>query len=374
MPQTRAFIADDLVYVADMFHQSLRKKDGAASDDLIAYLRALFLNEENTQSDIHSKVYVRDDGRVSGFLGVLPVAMQLDDRNIQAAVCTSFVAEDRETDPFAGARLLRDVLAGPQDLTFGETIDDVSTEMWKAMRGRLLPAYSLDWLRVLRPASFGLEIATGRLSSAFRLLTPLGKIIDRTISARGQRRALSYYVPFADKADTFTDEEASDAEFAQVGRELVGHFPLRPVWSEERMVDMLRHAKSKRLHGEAVRRIVKGRGGKTAGLFLYHGDPQGIGRTLQIMAVPGQEQIVIDRLIRHTYDRGLVAIRGRTQPALLQAMIGRKCAFLHASSTIVHSRDPDLLKAATDGTAFFNGFSGESWTRLIGDSFGQAVG
>jgi hypothetical protein len=46
--------------------------------------------------------------------------------------------------------------------------------------------------------------------------------------------------------------------------------------------------------------------------------------------------------------------------------------FLHASSTIVHSRDPDLVKAATDGTAFFNGLCGESWTRLIGDSFDEA--
>ena len=66
---------------------------------------------------------------------------------------------------------------------------------------------------------------------------------------------------------------------------------------------------------------------------------------------------------------GLVAMRGRTQPALLQAMIGKKCAFLHASSTVVHSRDPGLLEAMTTGRAFLNGLAGEGWTRLIGDRF-----
>ncbi|MFN6983840.1 MAG: hypothetical protein ACK4OI_03220, partial [Rhizobium oryzihabitans] len=170
--------------VADMFHRVLRKKDGAATDDLTSYLRALFLDTSNTNPDICSKVYVLDDGRVSGFMGVLPMAMELNGRIINAAVCSSFVAEDRETDPFAGARLLREVLAGPQDLTFGETINDVSTEMWKTMRGHLLSTYSLDWLRILRPASLGAELAATRFSSAFRALTPLSMMIDRAISAR----------------------------------------------------------------------------------------------------------------------------------------------------------------------------------------------
>lgn len=99
MPQIRSFIADDLVSVADMFHRVLRKKDGAATGDLTSYLRALFLDGSNTNPDICSKVHVLDDGRVSGFLGVLPMMMELGDRNIQAVVCSSFVAEDRETDP-----------------------------------------------------------------------------------------------------------------------------------------------------------------------------------------------------------------------------------------------------------------------------------
>jgi hypothetical protein len=123
-------------------------------------------------------------------------------------------------------------------------------------------------------------------------------------------------------------------------------------------------------HGERVQQAVKSRSGKAIGLYLYYGNPGGIGRTVQIIAAPGQESIVIDCLMRNAHERGLAAIRGRTQPNLLNAMISKKCAFVHTSSTIVHSRNPDLLAAMTNGRAFLNGLAGEGWTRLIGDRFG----
>ncbi len=56
-------------------------------------------------------------------------------------------------------------------------------------------------------------------------------------------------------------------------------------------------------------------------------------------------------------------------PEKLDAMLDRKFAFLHASSTVFHSSRPQLADAATQGRAFLNGLSGESWTRLIGDRF-----
>ena len=111
------------------------------------------------------------------------------------------------------------------------------------------------------------------------------------------------------------------------------------------------------------------RGGKLAGLFVYYGDRGGIGRVMQVMAAPGMEGLVLERLLANAHARGLAAIRGRTQPALLDAMLDRKFAFLHASSTVFHSSRPELADAAMQGRAFLNGLSGESWTRLIGDRF-----
>jgi hypothetical protein len=369
MPQVRSFAAEDLDTVADMFQRLLRKSNAPVSDDLRTYLRLMFLDASNVDPEMPSKVHVRDDGSVSGFLGVIPLMMEYEGRQVRVAICTSFVSEDRDDDPFAGARLLRDVLAGPQDLSFGETADDVSTEMWRKMRGKVLAPYSLEWVRILRPASFALNMVAGRFSGILGLLRPLSTVADRFVARRGQGRSWSHYTPHTEKADAFIAHDANDEEFTDLSLNLLKSFHLRPDWSRETLLSMLEHAQRKALHGERVQRIVKTRSGKPIGLFLYYGNPGNIGRTVQIMAIPGQESIVIDRLFRDAFDRGLVAIRGRTQPALLDTMIGKKCAFLHASSTVVHSRDPEILKSATDGTAFLNGLAGESWTRLIGDRF-----
>lgn len=368
MSSVRSFEAGDVEVVADLFQRLLRKTGTPAGSDLKAYLRTLFLDGATGDTPLRSRVHVRTDGTVSGFLGILPVPMEFEGRRLLAANCGTFACDDRESDPFAGARLLRDALSGPQDLSFSETSNDISTDMWRSMRATVLGPYSLEWLRILRPAAFALEAAANRVSAA-RLARPLARAADAVLCRGGEKQSWSHYTPLAGKADAFIDAPASDGDFIEACQQLVAKFPLRPQWERPVLETMLRHAARKAQHGERVQHVVRTRSGKAIGLYLYYGDPSGIGRTVQIMAEPGQESIVIDCLLRNAHDRGLVAMRGRTQPALLQAMIGKKCAFLHASSTVVHSRDPDLLEAMTTGRAFLNGLAGEGWTRLIGDRF-----
>ncbi|QRI61660.1 hypothetical protein JQ506_00110 (plasmid) [Shinella sp. PSBB067] len=369
MSNVRSFEAGDVDAVADIFQRLLRKDRAPASADLKDYLGALYLGAESRDARLGSRVHVRADGTVSGFIGVLPVEMEFEGRRVLAANCGSFVSDDRDCDPFAGARLLRDVLSGPQDLSFSETSNDVSTDMWRSMRARVLGPYSLEWLRVLRPAAFAVEAAARRVSAA-RLAGPLAKAADAVLCRRGRRRAWTYYAPLAGKADAFLDEPASDGEFIDALPLFVQGFSLRPRWERSVLETMLRHAARKALHGERVQHLVKTRSGKAIGAYLYYGDAGGIGRTVQVLSAPGQESIVVECLLRNAHERGLAAIRGQTQPTLLEAMIGKKCAFLQASSTVVHSRDPALLEAMTSGRAFLNGLVGEGWTRLIGDRFG----
>lgn len=369
MSSVRSFEAGDVDAVADLFQRLLRKSAEPASDDLKTYLRTLFLDLSAAEPELRSRVHVRTDGSVSGFLGVLPVEMEFEGRRLKAANCGTFACDDRDSDPFAGARLLRDVLSGPQDLSFTETANDISTDMWRTMRATVLGPYSLEWLRILKPAAFSLEAAAKRLS-VLKLFRPAARAADVILCRRGEKQAWSHYTPLAGKADAFVDGPVTDHEFASLCTQLIRHVPLRPAWDKPTLEVMLRHSERKAMYGERVQHAVRARSGKVIGLYLYYGDPGGIGRTVQIVAEPGQESIVIDCLMRNAHARGLVAIRGCTQPALLQAMIGKKCAFLHSSSTIVHSRNPALLEAMTAGRVFLNGLAGEGWTRLIGDRFG----
>lgn len=369
MSQIRPFAAADIPIVADMFQRILRKTDRPATQSLRAYLGEVFLDPPDFDPDIVSLVHERADGSVSGFLGALPLPMELDGKRLRAAVCGTMMVDGYAEDPFAGARLLRAFLAGPQDLSVTETANDVSTAMWRKMRAAVLPDYSLEWLRVIRPAGFATALAASRCRAA-GMLAPLARPLDALLHRRGKDREPQWsHVAPNDRNGAFRDEEADEERALELFPALTAHFPLRPQWQVETLRARIAHARRKANYGDCVRRVVTTRDGRAVGLFLYYGNRGGIGRAVQILAAPGQEGAVIDRMIDHAASRGLVALRGRVQPALLDAMIGRRIGFLHASSSIVHARDPALIDLFRSGKAFLNGFAGESWARLIGDSF-----
>ncbi|MDN2567317.1 hypothetical protein N1F89_13895 [Aquibium sp. A9E412] len=352
-----------------MFLRILRRERTAAgAPALAAYLDELFGAAAGRDGEIVSRVHVGRDGRPNGFLGVLPQTMQLDGERLRAAICTTWMVDDHQADPFAGARLLKAVLAGPQDLAFSETSNHLSTAMWRRTGARVLAPYSLEYLRVIRPASFVLRMAANRFAP-LGAAAPLAQLADRMAAPGGKRLSWAGYRPHAGKSDALTASTPDEDELARAIRELLAHHALHPHWSEAQLARMLAHSRVKAKHGQRVLRILRTRGGRLAGLFVYYGSRGGIARVMQVMAAPGMEGAVLERLLADAHDGGLAAIRGRTQPALLDAMLDRKFAFLHASSTVFHSARADLVAAATEGRAFLNGLSGESWTRLVGDRF-----
>ncbi len=157
--------------VADLFQRLLRKTADPANDDLKTYLRTLFIDFSEKEPELRSRVHVRADGSVSGFLGVLPMEMEFEGRRLKVANCGTFACDDRDSDPFAAPRLLRDVFSGPQDFSFTETSNTISTDMWRKARATVLAPYSLEWLRILKPAAFSL-VDSSRAEAPTRAATP----------------------------------------------------------------------------------------------------------------------------------------------------------------------------------------------------------
>jgi hypothetical protein len=136
---------------------------------------------------------------------------------------------------------------------------------------------------------------------------------------------------------------------------------------------MLENAARKSRYGTFVARAVTVRGGTPIGAFLYHVERGRIAHVLQVVALPGQAGTVLDRLFLHAEEMGAVAVRGRSQPFLLDALLTRNCFHVHRASSLVHARDESLIEPFLSGRAFFNGLAGDSWTRLVGDDFASDV-
>lgn len=367
MSSVRTLRQADLPTVAELFQRILRKTHEPARPSLIAYLGEVFIDGPDRDPDISSCVHVGDDGAVTGFIGALPLPMLIDGRVARGAICGTLMVDRHEDDPFAGARLMRAFLAGPQDISLTETANDTSTTMWRKLRATVLADHSLEWLRIIRPAGFVAEMA-GRRIGATRLISPLAKPIDALVR-RGPPEPRWTNLPAAITAGALPSIDADDGMAVEMFQKFTADFAARPHWRPESLQRMVAESRRKTLYGGMIRRVVTARSGRPVGMFLYYGDPGRVGRVVQVLFAPGQAGTVLDSMLAHASEYGIVALRGRTQPALLEAMLGRRFVFLHASSSIVHARDPAVLEPFLAGKAFFNGFAGESWSRLIGDSF-----
>lgn len=370
MSQVRPFLAGDVAAVASLFQKIFRDPAAPPLPGLAAYIRRLYLDTAAGKPEMPSLVHVGAAGAITGFIGVDTLTMRHGDRLLEAAICGSLMVEDHDNDPMAGARLLKAFLAGPQDISFSETASDVSLRMWTSLRGVALPQYSLDWVRILRPGSFLVDVAADRLRPA-RLLAPFGRGLDRLARLYQRDDAIHWSGMGAARPvpGGLDVREVDAAGFAALVEPLTEQFALRPQWAAGQLDAIMEDARLKPSYGGQVLCAVHARGGRPIGAFAYHVRPGGIARVLQVLARPGQAGAVIDCLIGDAFRRGAAALRGRTQPALLEAMLGRRIAFVNVASTVVHSRDGLLVEACRDGELFFNGIAGEHWNRMIGGAF-----
>ncbi|MEN5082934.1 hypothetical protein ABE438_10665 [Bosea sp. TWI1241] len=370
MSEVRPLAAADIPAVAALFQRVFRDPAKPPPAELAAYLDRHYLTAPGCDPRVAPLVHVGAAGTVTGFIGVNALPMVFGERRLVAAICGSLMVDPRAEDAMAAPRLLKSFLAGPQDLSFSETASEVSAQMWTKLRGVALPDYSLDWGRLIRPASFLLDVAASRLGAA-RLLAPLARGVDRVARRRMQPGELRWS-GVADGGELkggLVVRPLDAAGFAALIAPLTQHFAIRPAWDAAQRDHVLAEAAHKPEFGEPIFAAVETARGAAVGAFLYHHRPGAIARVLQVLARPGQAEAVLDALIRDATERGAAGLRGRTQPALLAAMLGRRIAFTHVASSVVHARDPEILAAFREGAAFVNGLAGEQWSRLVGGRF-----
>lgn len=367
MGVVRSLAIQDLPDLARLFQKVFQRRDTPASSALETYLGGLYLPKADSDGGIESKVYVADTGAVVGFCGVDEVPMSINGRPIRGAVCSSLMVDPVQADAMVAGRLMRTVRQGAQDFTFSETASAASVTMWKGLRGSVLPLHSLDWLRIFDPLQFCLALARQRLP-ALGVLAPVLAPIDRLIRKGGMAPDAWRLRP----VETQTPFEVRDlgrAETAGLMRHFAADYRLTPAWPPDALEQKIDDAASKSLLGPMASCAVMNAKGTTIGLFIYHGRRGQVGRVLQLLALPGQAGAVLDRLFAHASAAGIVAMRGRSDPALLDAARGRQLMFTSRASTVVDSQDPEIVEALQNGSVLLHGLAGETWSRLNYDAW-----
>lgn len=364
MSVVRPFAVADIDQVSALYKRTLLHRKGAPSVELRDCFRSFYLDGPFRDPEITSLVHLDDRGTISGFVGVHTVPYLVGDRPVRAAFCGALMSREEGRDPMAGARLLKAFLAGPQDVSMSETAIAVTQAMWTRLRGSVIAGHSLDWFRVLQPAGFAHALAN-RKWPALTTLSPITRIADRLLARRRHASTLAALLPEPAPAGLMTKDASLD-EFAALMRRTSTGISARPDWDNGYLEHVLDVARQKPAYGEPVIMITSTRSGEPLGGFFYHLNAGGIGRVLQIAAMPGHGGTVLDRLFADAYERGAVGLRGRSQPWLLQASTSRQMIFASNAASVIHTKDQTISAPFLSGDCVLNGLAGESWNGLFG--------
>lgn len=364
----RPFAADDAEAVAALFQATMRGSDAPPPAGLASYFRSHFLDGPFADPEIPSLVYCSPQGDIDGFIGVAVQPMRSGETVLRAAMLGTLMVRDHARRPMAGARLLKRVFAGRQDITLSETAGDASLAMWRQLNGEVLDRHSLYFLRVLRPVEFGLGLLGQRLG-AMRLLTPLARLLDRIAGAKGGPLRWTG-LPSDFRAQGGVEARPADiAAFAAMTADILSRGAIVPLWPDDCLAAVIGEAMDKPALGQAHLCQVVTRTGRPIGGFILHHGGRGPAWVTDILHDAGQAGPVLDALFLYAGDLGAASVQGRTTPHLLDALLSRRTLFAHESASVINAGDPRILAAFSEGKVHFNGLVGERWTRLIGGAF-----
>jgi hypothetical protein len=352
----RPFAADDIPQVARLHQQVFETGNDARSTAYDSYLTGTFLPGPRRVSGIESLVS-EENGRITGFLGIIPFKAAVNERPVWIAVCTQFCV-DPESRGMTGIKLIRRALEGPQDISLTDEANERTVKLWKWAGGDLVLGSSLHWIRPLRPARMALswlrDRPGGRLAAV--AASPAAALVDHILA----RLPRNFPKPSSDTRL----EDLPPARIIE-GLPLVTRGrALSPVYEADSLGWYLARASAASNRGPLRTALVSGPK-ETAGWFMYHAKSGGIGEVLQVAAAPGAVETVLDHLLFDAWSHGLFALSGRADPPALQSYSDRHCYFTRRGpSTLVYARERVLLEPFHRGEAFFSRLDGEWCARF----------
>lgn len=359
MTEVRACRPDDIDAVTRLFVKAFRK--GIEPPPAMSeYFHRLYFENPWFDPDL-SSVVIERDAAIVGFLGVMPLPVQLDGRPVRLAVGGNLMVDPDDRDPMIAMRLLRRYFSGPQDAALTDTANTAAARLWAAHGGSTARFHSMRWLIPLNPGSLGL--AAVRRHPTARRLAWLGRPVALPVDALARRRM-----------------RAADGSLgvqhvgAQRVREFIGAVGPRGYvhidadaagWTW--LVDMCR---AKTQFGPLFLLAFVGHDGRDVGVAMYYPNRGSLGQVVLMLALDGHHGAVLDALCREAAREGTAALCGQADPRFMLALGERASVYVQRNEFVtVHSQDGALGSRIASGEVALNRLIGEWWTRMQGDTF-----
>lgn len=351
----------DVPAVAQLFLKIFRGADKPADTDLQYYLGSLTLASPAYDETIGTQVYEQGDGRIRSALLAVPMRFVACGTTLPGRLLGVFMT-DADKEAAGAAQLILGLRPRRADFAFCDSASPISRNHLLAIGGRPIPVQNLEWTRSFRPAA----ALAGRVAERFLR----GKFLGLAILARPVDSLLRHLLPEPNAAEAAAANvtEMSIPTFLEHASKLVAHYAVRPLWAREELSWLVSLAAQNTRLGTLTIRSVVDRTGTIIGCFVYYAARGRTAHVLNVLALPGQEPVVLSVMFRHLDETGHVAARGRAQPALMAGLsLQRWLVFRHRAFALVLTRVPEINDAVARGDVYVGGLAGEDWSRLLTD-------
>src|SRR6266478_5849966 len=140
---------------------------------------------------------------------------------------------------------------------------------------------------------------------------------------------------------------------------------LRPEYDTESVTWLLDFMDRMRAHGSLRKVLLRNRGNKIIGWYMYYLRHGGVGQVVQVWASPSSIDAVLDHLAYDAWTHGAIALHGRLEPQLSQKLSGKYCFYFLGNRLLVHTRNPELARQIQSGSAILTRLDGE-WCLRFG--------
>jgi hypothetical protein len=357
MSGIRPLQRDDVPAAAALFERTVGT--GSSPAGLESLFSRLLFEDPWQDPELPSLAYEGEDGALAGFLSRTTRRMRWQGEPFRMSVSLHFAVSPEARGQAVGALLAARMLGGKQDGATTEHAIEQSRRLWEGLKGRRLALQSLEWTRVLRPASYWqgrLARGGGALGAATRpLARPLDALAPRLPGGGAPARM----------PEGLTDEPLTpDVMVAQLGA-LAGWADLRPDYDVPFLRWLFQMLADTPSFGDLSARLVR-RDGEPIGWHLSLIEPGGHAELLQLLAPPDETPAVFDALLAHAHARGAVAARGRLEPPLLDAISRDRSVLRRGGTAMLRTRAPEPFHAVLDGRALLTRLDANGWVDVRG--------
>lgn len=349
--------------VASLYESSMRSGSRVPPSNLEAYFSNFFLKPNSPGGHFPSLVCVDDRGELVGFLGVHNRRLILDGRRIPAICSGPLIVEAKSRTSAIGVFLLREILSGPQELTFTDGANEAARRVWERLGGATSWLTCHEWTRVFQPLQFSLKLLSERPNTTHiieplrRATWPLGFGIDAMA-----RRLAGGRLGHAGKDVSGSAEELTPESMLEAWCELSRGLRLKPDYNVDYLRWLFEAMRAFHGLGDFQAKLVRSDKKQILGYYIYYHRRGGISQVAQVMAKSTSKEEVLGRLFREADLGGAIAIKGRLEPHLVEPL-----ARLRASSsytpplTLVHAKNSSVYGALFKGAALLTRTEGEWW-------------